>query len=86
MVESKSETKEESTSATYNDGNIADDAAANDEAADANDAIDDFTDKVTKKVTKKVTDKVNEKIDEKLNEAADSTEGFVNKIIKILGL
>lgn len=86
MVESKSETKEESTSATYNDGNVADDAAANDEAADANDAIDDFTDKVTKKVTKKVTDKVNEKIDEKLNEAADSTEGFVNKIIKILGL
>jgi hypothetical protein len=77
MVESKSETKEESTSVTDMDA---------DDNADDNSDIDDFTDKVTKKVTKKVTDKVNEKIDEKLNEAADSTEGFVNKIIKIFGL
>ena len=52
----------------------------------SDDALDKAADKIVDKVSKKVQDKVDEKLSEKLNEAADSTDGIIDKICKILGL
>lgn len=52
----------------------------------SDDALDKAANKIVDKVSKKVQDKVDEKLSEKLNEAADSTDGIIDKICKILGL
>jgi predicted P-loop ATPase/GTPase len=52
----------------------------------SDDALDKAANKIVDKVSKKVQDKVDKKLSEKLNQAADSTDGIIDKICKILGL
>lgn len=72
-----------------NDTDSKSDAAednSKDKKDKSDDALDKAADKIVDKVSKKVQDKVDEKLSEKLNEAADSTDGIIDKICKILGL
>lgn len=59
---------------------------AKDSKDNSDDALDKAANKIVDKVSKKVQDKVDKKLSEKLNQAADSTDGIIDKICKILGL
>ncbi|MDN5554014.1 DUF4339 domain-containing protein [Prevotella sp.] len=59
---------------------------AKDSKDNSDDALDKAANKIVGKVSKKVQDKVDKKLSEKLNQAADSTDGIIDKICKILGL
>jgi hypothetical protein len=71
-----------------NDNNQSDAVEDNSQATKDNsdDALDKAANKIVDKVSKQVQDKVDQKLSEKLNNAADSTDGIINKIFKLLGL
>ena len=83
----KEEVNDDDNSEDSQSESVKDDSKDEKDSKDnSDDALDKAANKIVDKVSKKVQDKVDEKLSEKLNEAADSTDGIIDKICKILGL